>query len=100
MSRMRSSAGHAWVRSGGGILRELQAIAMERGSHVTRDEYLCRTVELARRGNELPHAKLTPELVRELRASSDTPQRCADKLGLHKRTIEKVRHYETWRHVV
>lgn len=53
----------------------------------------------APRGNRLPHARLTPDLVREIRASNEPHKRIADRLGVHYRTIEKVRQYETWRQV-
>lgn len=58
-------------------------------------------LQSARRGNALPHARLTPELVREIRANRHglTAKQWAAKLGTHLRTIEKVRHYETWIHV-
>ena len=58
-------------------------------------------LQSARRGNDLPHARLTPELVREIRANRHglTAKQWAAKLGTHLRTIEKVRHYETCIHV-
>ena len=58
-------------------------------------------LESARRGNDLPHARLTPDLVRDIRANRQglTAQQWATAIGCHYRTIEKVRHYETWIHV-
>lgn len=54
----------------------------------------------AKRGNELPHARMTPAAVREVRAASHlTAKQLADRHGVHYRTIEKIRAYETWGHV-
>lgn len=68
--------------------------------------------ETAKRGNELPQAKLTPLLVVEIRRRNEEKQKriaelnakysakaMADDLGVHVRTIEKVLRYESWRHV-
>lgn len=54
------------------------------------------------RGDDLPHAKLSPEIVRAIRSNPDglTARQHADLLGVHYRTVEKVRHFETWGHVV
>lgn len=54
-----------------------------------------------KRGNELPHAKLNPDLVRTIRANRHgwTAKQWAAHLGLHKRTIDKVRDRESWSHV-
>ena len=56
---------------------------------------------LAKRGNDLPHAKLDPELVRQIRANRNgwTAKRWAQHLGVHLRTVEAVRSYKNWRHV-
>jgi len=55
----------------------------------------------AKRGNQLPHARLDPEAVREIRSNvlGLTAKQLAQRYGVHHRTIEKVRHYETWSHV-
>lgn len=54
----------------------------------------------ALRGNDLPHARLDPVKVLAIRASSDkTAKQLAAEFGVHYRTIEKVRAYETWGHV-
>lgn len=70
------------------------------------------TYETAKRGNDLPQAKLTPLLVIEIRRRNEEKQRriaelnakysakaMAADLGVRERTIEKVLRYETWRHV-
>jgi hypothetical protein len=68
---------------------------------MTRADYLACPHLYCRRGNDLPHARLTPDLVREIRrtASSRTARQWAESLGLHVRTIEGVRSFRTWRHV-
>jgi hypothetical protein len=66
----------------------------------------------AKRGNALPQAKLTPDLVREIRQrAAYKAQRLAElnakysakaiaaDLGVHHRTVEKVLSFETWRQV-
>ena len=68
---------------------------------MTRDEYLSTLIITARRGTDLPQSKLNPDLVREIRTNRHgmTARAQASRYGVHYRTIEKVRHYETWRHV-
>ena len=69
---------------------------------MTRDEYLSSGHwQSHKRGNDLPHARLNDELVREIRRNRHglTARQWAVRLGLHYRTIEKVRHRETWNHV-
>ena len=68
---------------------------------MTRNEYLSTAIFTAKRGFDLPQSKLNPELVREIRTNRHgmTARAQADRYGVHYRTIEKVRHYETWRHV-
>ena len=53
------------------------------------------------RGAALPHSKLNDELVREIRENRPglTARQWGERLGLHYRPIEKVRHFETWSHV-
>ena len=53
------------------------------------------------RGNALPHAKATPEIVRKIRANREGwPRRkWAETTGLHVRTVEKIAAFETWRHI-
>jgi hypothetical protein len=72
---------------------------MRRGSkhNLSRDEYLSgMTYAYAPRGNDLPHAKLTPDKVREIRASNETGAALAKKLGIHENTVYAVRRYERW----
>ena len=67
---------------------------------MTRDEYLSRAYELARRGEQLSHARLNTSLVREIRSNrAMTAKQWAEKLGVHVRTVTGVREYRTWRHV-
>lgn len=69
---------------------------------MTRSDYLSGGAVLtAKRGNDLPHARLTPEVVRQIRATRGriTARQWSEQLGTHVRTIDKVRDYVTWRHV-
>lgn len=69
---------------------------------MTRDEYTRWGAKAhAARGNALPHAKLTPDRVRAIRSNPGglTARQLAEEHGVHYRTIEKVRGYETWGHV-
>lgn len=66
-----------------------------------RDEYLVRAHEFVCRGNDYKSAKLTPEKVRWIRKNEKgmTAKAQAAELNVHYRTVEKVRHFETWRHI-
>jgi hypothetical protein len=68
---------------------------------MTRSEYLSTSKSNARRGSDLPQSKLNPALVREIRINrlGMTAKAQAEKYGVHYRTIEKVRHFESWRSV-
>lgn len=69
---------------------------------MTRFEYqLWGAKAIAKRGNDLSHARLDPEKVRAIRANARglTAQQLADVYGVHIRTIDKVRVRETWAHV-
>lgn len=70
-----------------------------------REEWHLRRFEFVARGNKLPHAKLTPELVRTIRGryvpfskTAGAPA-LAREYGLHRRTIEKVLTFMSWGHV-
>jgi HNH endonuclease len=52
------------------------------------------------RGERNNHAKLTDELVREIRASAEGSASIARRLGVDRHTIAHVRNGSTWRHVV
>ena len=54
-----------------------------------------------KRGNDLPHAVLNPEIVRAIRKNvrGETAKQLAMKYGVHIRTIDKVRTFQTWVHV-
>ena len=66
-----------------------------------RQEYLSRARELAAKGESLPHSRLNAEKVRFIRNNpeGETARQLADRFGVHYRTVEKVRHHETWGHV-
>jgi hypothetical protein len=68
---------------------------------MTRTEYLLNPSFTAKRGTDLPNAKLDPVKVREIRANrkGQTSKQLADTFGVHFRTIEKVQSYDTWTHV-
>lgn len=69
---------------------------------MTRQEYIAQAVAINPRGTDLPHARLDPERVRYIRRNPRgmTAKQLAAELGVHWRTVEKVRHYLTWRHVL
>lgn len=69
---------------------------------MTRFEYaLWGAKAVAVRGQALPHARLDPEKVRDIRANQSglTAKQLAEKFNVHFRTIEKVRSNETWSHI-
>jgi len=68
---------------------------------LTRAEYLTRAIEFAARGVQLKNTKLDDTKVRWIRRNSEghTAKEQANVLGVHYRTVEKVKHYETWGHV-
>ena len=69
---------------------------------MTRQEYeIWGAKATCKRGNDLPQAKLNPDLVREIRANRHgwTAKQWAQKLGLHERTITGVRERTRWGHV-
>jgi len=75
-----------------------------RGSrhNIDRHEYLCNTLYYAKRGNDLPHAKVNPDIVRKIRMDAEqgvTAKSQAAEYGLHVRTIDSIRSYKTWVHV-
>lgn len=76
---------------------------MARGSKhgLDRAEWRVRAREFCRRGSELPHAKLTADTVREIRANRRgwTARQWSAHLGVHVRTVEAIRAYRTWVHV-
>lgn len=81
-------------------------------SFLDRGEYLVRAREWARRGQELPHARLSEEDIAEIRSAVAQRESLrnhirqtlsnaalASRFGVHPRTIEKVVQRETWVHV-
>ncbi len=69
---------------------------------MTRAEYIAQAIAINPRGTDLPHARLCPDRVRYIRRNPRgmTAKQLAAELGVHWRTVEKVRHYLTWRHVL
>lgn len=72
-----------------------------RRHRVSRSEYLRHPAQWALRGNALSGAKLTAKKVRIIRENRQgkTAKELAAALGVHYRTIEKVRYFQTWVHV-
>jgi hypothetical protein len=70
-------------------------------AEMTRHEYILNAVQYAKRGNELPTAKLNPEIVREIRENrnGETHGATAKRFGVHYNTVMRIRHFEAWRHV-
>lgn len=69
---------------------------------MTRQEYRAGGArQSAKRGVELPHAKLTPETVAYVRSNPKGLPRwkLAEQLGVHIRTVEKAARYESWSHI-
>lgn len=66
-----------------------------RGNYLPRDEYLTRTYEFARRG----HGRLTDDQVRLARSYHWTAREAAEALGVHYRTVEKIRARVIYVHV-
>ena len=68
---------------------------------MVRAEYLSRAREFAARGSDYKSAVLNAEKVRWIRRNDEglTAKDQAAMLGVHYRTVEKVRHFETWVHI-
>lgn len=69
---------------------------------MTRNDYIlfgAKTTAL--RGEQLPQTKLTVERVREIKRNPRglTARQLAEQENVHYRTIEKIRHGQTWSHV-
>lgn len=66
-----------------------------------REEYIQRAFEFAARGERIGVSKLTEDNVRYIRRNPEgkTARQLALDFGVHYRTIEKVRQFETWTHV-
>lgn len=70
--------------------------------NISRSDYLCDPRKYSKSGNDLPHAKANPDMVRKIRIEQGrgvTAKCQASEYGLHIRTIEAIRSYKTWRHV-
>lgn len=50
-------------------------------------------------GSRKTQSKLTEDIVREIRASSDTGRALSARHGVALRTIQNIKNRETWRHV-
>lgn len=72
---------------------------------IDRETYRAEARFYALRGNDLPHAVLTPSLVREIRSRTKsggytkTARQWAQEIGCSIPTIERCRAFETWGHV-
>jgi len=66
------------------------------------EEYNSRRYELAARGNDLPHAKLNPDAVREIRSNPKglNGRQLAEQYGVSEACIRKVLYRESWSHVI
>ena len=72
---------------------------MRRGSrhNLTRAEWRAGyTYAYAARGNDLPHAKLDPAKVREIRASTESGSQVAKRYAIHENTVYAIRRMERW----
>ena len=70
---------------------------------MTRDEYILHGAAFtAKRGKDLPQDRLTEDEVRAIRINRHgrTARQWADDLGVHIRTIDKVRDGRSWAHIV
>lgn len=73
-----------------------------RGKHgLSREDWAPQAWMYAKRGNDLPHARLDPDAVRAIRANRHGWPRWkwAQHYGVHVRTIDAIATYRTWRHV-
>lgn len=83
------------------------AIAKRRGTkyNIDRQEYLLRAREFALRGKQLPHAKLSDDDIRTIRARFkpydrvDGAASIARDYGVHPNTINRITSYEIYYHV-
>lgn len=69
---------------------------------MTRFEYQqFGAMTIAKRGSDLPHAKLDEAKVRAIRENRHglTAKQWAALLGVHQRTIDKVRDRRSWTHI-
>jgi DNA-binding transcriptional regulator YiaG len=75
-------------------------MTLRRGSrhNLTRAEWLSGgTAALyAKRGADLPQARLTPEQVRAIRASTEPAQPVAQRYGVHENTVRAIRNRDRW----
>ncbi len=70
---------------------------------MTRNEYqLWGAKAIAKRGTDLPHARLDAEKVKTIRRNmrGETAKQLAEKFGVHIRTIDKVRDGKSWAGVI
>ena len=70
-----------------------------------RDAWLADVHSEAKRGEQLPQARLTAQQVREIRAAHvrfcqhNGAPALARRYGVHRRTVEKILAFESWAHV-
>jgi len=75
---------------------------VSRGHHnLTRKEWLDKAHLFCARGSQLPQTKLTEEQVKEIRENrkGKIARELADQFHVHIRTIEKIRAFQTWKHI-
>jgi hypothetical protein len=68
---------------------------------MNRKEYLLRHREFHPKGTDLPNAKLTDDIVREIRINRHglTDKQQGEKYGVHRQLVYRVRNYLSWAHV-
>lgn len=69
---------------------------------MTREDYILFGAKVtAKRGNDLPHAKLTPDAVVAIRENryGKTRKQLAAEYQVHHRTIEKIHYRQCWTHI-
>lgn len=68
---------------------------------MNRAEYRSRAREFAPRGERVGVSKLSADKVRWIRQNRMglTIRQMAERLGVHRRTVEKVHYGETWCHI-
>ncbi len=73
---------------------------MPKSKHgITADEYRKTARLYVKRGVDHPYAKLTPELVREIRKSGKSNAQFARELGVSRESVRDARNYTSWSHV-
>lgn len=66
---------------------------------ITLEEYRNTAYLYVRRGADHPCARLTPELVRQIRQSDAPCTQLAQQMGVSRESVRDARNYTTWRNV-